>query len=197
MVLNINVVELTICYYLFSSTLSMLPYKCMPIASSSFLLFSNFLYVKDILIIGKNIYVDVYGQLNQTHKSSFPVFYCCSTVKKFNCHFARQKQLVPYMLGIARIYIFCRQTPINGFADDYSFFIKSLLDTYESCYQDRLLQWAEELQDKQNSLFWDTEGAGYFTSGVDDDSIIYRLKEGRSASCILLFICLFFKSIHM
>ncbi|KAJ9586527.1 hypothetical protein L9F63_019824, partial [Diploptera punctata] len=67
--------------------------------------------------------------------------------------------------------------PIQGFLDDYAFLIRGLLDLYESCFDSSWLEWAEVLQDQQDRLFWDDEGAAYFTSSASDTSILIRLKE--------------------
>lgn len=50
---------------------------------------------------------------------------------------------------------------------------------YESCFDPSWLEWAEVLQEQQDRLFWDEEGAGYFTSPASDPSILIRLKEGK------------------
>ncbi|XP_013417572.1 spermatogenesis-associated protein 20 isoform X2 [Lingula anatina] len=68
-------------------------------------------------------------------------------------------------------------TPINGFSDDYAFLIRGLLDLYEACYDDQWLSWADQLQDKQDQLFWDLDKGGYFTSGAEDKNILVRIKE--------------------
>lgn len=81
--------------------------------------------------------------------------------------------------------------PIEGFLDDYAFLIKGLLDLYEASLDYRWLQWARELQLKQNELFWDSSSGGYFTCSENDSSIVLRLKEdqdgaepsGNSVSC--------------
>ncbi|KOB74045.1 Uncharacterized protein OBRU01_09644, partial [Operophtera brumata] len=52
------------------------------------------------------------------------------------------------------------ENPIKGFLDDYAFLIKGLLDLYEASLDARWLQWARELQTKQDELFWDQEHAG-------------------------------------
>ncbi|PSN43401.1 Spermatogenesis-associated protein 20 [Blattella germanica] len=70
-------------------------------------------------------------------------------------------------------------SPIQGFLDDYAFLIRGLLDLYESCFDSAWLEWAEVLQDQQDRLFWDDEGAAYFTSPASDTSILIRLKEGK------------------
>ena len=54
-----------------------------------------------------------------------------------------------------------------------------MLDLYESCYDEELLQWAEQLQDKMAELFWDKDGAGFFSSVEDDKSLVLRLKDGE------------------
>lgn len=64
-----------------------------------------------------------------------------------------------------------------GFAEDYAFLIQALLDLYEATFQLRWLQWAEQLQEKMDALFWDHEGGGYFQSREGDDSIVLRVKD--------------------
>lgn len=68
--------------------------------------------------------------------------------------------------------------PIEGFLDDYAFIIRGLLDLYTACQDEKWIQWADELQQKQNELFWDSSQGGYFTSAAGDSSILIRLKEG-------------------
>lgn len=67
--------------------------------------------------------------------------------------------------------------PIRGFLDDYAFLIQGLLDLYEASLESRWLEWAEELQNKQDELFWDVATAGYFSTPHNSD-LILRLKEG-------------------
>ncbi len=67
---------------------------------------------------------------------------------------------------------------IDGFADDYAYLICGLLDLYEASQELSWLQWAWQLQDKMNELFWDTKGGGYFTATSFDPSILIRMKEG-------------------
>lgn len=69
-------------------------------------------------------------------------------------------------------------TPIDGFLDDYAFTIRALLDLYTACQEDEWISWADQLQKKQDELFWDSSEGGYFTSSADDKSILIRLKEG-------------------
>lgn len=69
---------------------------------------------------------------------------------------------------------------IEGFVDDYSYLIQALLDLYEVTFDDRWVQWAYDLQGKQNQLFYDTEQGGYFHVSKNDNSILIRIKEGSN-----------------
>lgn len=75
--------------------------------------------------------------------------------------------------------VFSRSPPISGFLDDYSFVICGLLDLYEATLQLEWLQWAEELQLRQDGLFWDEQGGGYFCSDPSDSTVLLQLKEGE------------------
>jgi len=75
---------------------------------------------------------------------------------------------------------------IQGFCDDYAFLIQSLLDLYESSFNIEYLEWAVDLQKKQDSLFYDTQDKGYFSTSGQDKTILSRLKEdhdGAEPSC--------------
>ena len=66
---------------------------------------------------------------------------------------------------------------IDGFAADYAFLIQGLLDLYEAGFDVEWLDWADRLQTKQDELFWDDKGGGYFASTRKDASVLLRLKE--------------------
>jgi uncharacterized protein YyaL (SSP411 family) len=66
---------------------------------------------------------------------------------------------------------------IDGFADDYAFLIQGLLDLYEASFDINDLAWAFDLQKKQNELFWDASGNGFFSTTGNDPSILLRMKE--------------------
>jgi uncharacterized protein YyaL (SSP411 family) len=68
---------------------------------------------------------------------------------------------------------------IEGFVDDYSYLIQALLDLYEATFDERWIEWAHELQEKQNELFYDDSQGGYFNVTVNDKSILVRMKEGK------------------
>lgn len=70
---------------------------------------------------------------------------------------------------------------IEGFADDYSFLIRGLLDLYEASLSPCWLEWAYELQLQQDTLFWDSKGGGYFSTSGKDTSILIKIKEGLRA----------------
>lgn len=74
---------------------------------------------------------------------------------------------------------FSRSPPISGFLDDYTFVICGLLDLYEATLQTEWLRWAEELQLRQDGLFWDDQGSGYFCSDPNDNTVLLQLKEGE------------------
>ncbi|HEY3601483.1 MAG TPA: thioredoxin domain-containing protein [Chthoniobacterales bacterium] len=66
---------------------------------------------------------------------------------------------------------------IPGFAEDYAFYIQGLLDLYETSFEVKWLQLAEQLQATQDRLFWDERAGGYFSSAGGDASVLIRMKE--------------------
>ena len=66
---------------------------------------------------------------------------------------------------------------IDGYVDDYAYFIQSLLDLYEASFDIEYLTWAITLQEKQNELFWDQSAGGYYNTSGTDNSVLVRLKE--------------------
>ncbi|MFQ3240991.1 MAG: hypothetical protein ACI9JZ_000673 [Lentimonas sp.] len=66
---------------------------------------------------------------------------------------------------------------IDAFAADYAFLIQGLLDLYSAGFDSEWLQWAQQLQRTQDTLFWDNDRGSYYASHADDDSVIVRLKE--------------------
>ncbi|KAK4505010.1 hypothetical protein PRZ48_002973 [Zasmidium cellare] len=65
----------------------------------------------------------------------------------------------------------------QGFADDYAFLISGLLDLYESTFDSTFLSFAEALQKTQNSLFWDEEKFGFFSTPANQPDILIRTKD--------------------
>ena len=69
------------------------------------------------------------------------------------------------------------EATIDGFADDYAFLIQGLLDLYEASFDINDLTLAFDLQKKQNELFWDSTGNGFFSTTGNDPSVLLRMKE--------------------
>eukprot|EP01132_Coremiostelium_polycephalum_P009157 gene9157-11223_t len=87
---------------------------------------------------------------------------------------------------LIRNYCHGHPSKVSAFADDYSFLIQSLLDLYESNFKIEYLEWAVELQSKQDELFYDSINGGYFSTSGSDSTILARLKEdhdGAEPSC--------------
>ncbi|KAF3704721.1 Spermatogenesis-associated protein 20 Sperm-specific protein 411 [Channa argus] len=72
--------------------------------------------------------------------------------------------------------------PISGFLGDYAFIICGLLDLYEATLQTEWLQWADELQLRQDVMFWDDQGGGYFCSNPSDSTLLLQLKEDQDGA---------------
>ncbi len=70
-----------------------------------------------------------------------------------------------------------REAGIDGFLDDYAFFIQGLLDLYESSFDVEWLRWAVQLQEKQDQVFWDSKSGGYFSTSGGDPSILVQLRD--------------------
>ncbi|XP_062592799.1 spermatogenesis-associated protein 20-like isoform X2 [Saccostrea cucullata] len=73
-------------------------------------------------------------------------------------------------------------SPIEGFVDDYSFVIRGLLDLFEVCHDDTWVEWAGQLQEQQNALFWDSQGGAYYSNSGKDVSIVLKLKDDQDGA---------------
>ncbi|KAJ8655568.1 hypothetical protein O0I10_008854 [Lichtheimia ornata] len=71
---------------------------------------------------------------------------------------------------------------IDGFLDDYSYMIMGLIDLYQATFDQQWLQWAYDLQLKQNDLFYDNDNGGFFSVKRDDQSILVRLKDEQDGA---------------
>ncbi|NWU61590.1 SPT20 protein, partial [Pterocles burchelli] len=72
--------------------------------------------------------------------------------------------------------------PIQGFLEDYVFVIQALFDLYEALLEQSWLEWALQLQDMQDKLFWDPKGFAYFSSEAGDPSLLLRLKDDQDGA---------------
>ncbi|MEP6937739.1 MAG: thioredoxin domain-containing protein [Chthoniobacterales bacterium] len=71
---------------------------------------------------------------------------------------------------------------VGGFADDYAFLVQGLLDLYEASFDATLIQFALELQETQDRLFYDGEYDGYYGATANDPSILLRMKEDNDGA---------------
>lgn len=60
-----------------------------------------------------------------------------------------------------------------------SYLIQGLLHLYEATFDEKWVQWAYDLQQKQNELFYDKEKGGFYNISQDDKSIPIRIKDGN------------------
>jgi uncharacterized protein YyaL (SSP411 family) len=74
------------------------------------------------------------------------------------------------------------RSAVEGFADDYAFYIQGLLDLYEASFDVGWLRFAIELQEIQDRLFFDSKRGGYFSGSGNDPSILLRLKEDNDSA---------------
>ncbi|XP_072846721.2 spermatogenesis-associated protein 20 isoform X1 [Pogona vitticeps] len=72
--------------------------------------------------------------------------------------------------------------PIHGFLEDYVFVIQALFDLYEASLDPRWLEWAVQLQHKQDELFWDPKGFAYFSTEAADPSLLLRMKDDQDGA---------------
>ncbi|MBI2339295.1 MAG: thioredoxin domain-containing protein [Deltaproteobacteria bacterium] len=66
---------------------------------------------------------------------------------------------------------------IDGFVSDYAFLIHGLIALFESDFDPKWLSFAQNLQKKQDELFWDRTAGGYFFAAAGKDDLIVRKKE--------------------
>jgi uncharacterized protein YyaL (SSP411 family) len=69
------------------------------------------------------------------------------------------------------------ETAINGFIDDYAFFIWGLLELYETNFDIRYLKLALKLMNYQLQHFWDEENGGFYINADNAENLITRKKE--------------------
>jgi uncharacterized protein YyaL (SSP411 family) len=66
---------------------------------------------------------------------------------------------------------------IEGYAEDYAFLIFGILELFQASGNPQWLSWARELQARQDELFWDEGGGGWFSTTGKDPSVLMRMKE--------------------
>src|SRR5205814_1162493 len=71
---------------------------------------------------------------------------------------------------------------IEGFADDYSLVIQSLLDLYEASFEVEYLKLAMQLHETQDRLFFDEKNGGYFSNSGHDKNVFVRMKDDNDGA---------------
>jgi uncharacterized protein YyaL (SSP411 family) len=66
---------------------------------------------------------------------------------------------------------------IDGYAEDYAYLIFGLLELFAVKGEAAWLEWAIELQRRQDELFWDDASGGWFSTTGQDRHVLIRMKE--------------------
>jgi uncharacterized protein YyaL (SSP411 family) len=69
------------------------------------------------------------------------------------------------------------EASIEAYAEDYAYLIYGLLELFQADPDVRWLDWAQTLQRRQNELFWDDAGGGWFSTTGQDEHVLLRMKE--------------------
>jgi uncharacterized protein YyaL (SSP411 family) len=66
---------------------------------------------------------------------------------------------------------------IDAYAEDYAFLIFGLLELLQADGDPAWLEWAIDLQRRQDELFWDEREGGWFSTTGADPTVLLRMKE--------------------
>ena len=66
------------------------------------------------------------------------------------------------------------EATFDGYLDDYAYLISGLLTLYETDFDLSWINWARELQAKQDQLLWNEQLGAYYFSRADDPHLIRR-----------------------
>ncbi|MEO5894425.1 MAG: thioredoxin domain-containing protein [Vicinamibacterales bacterium] len=66
---------------------------------------------------------------------------------------------------------------IEGYAEDFAYLIWGLLELFQATGSPKWLEWAIELQKRQDELFWDAIDGAWFSTTGEDRTVLLRLKE--------------------
>ncbi len=89
--------------------------------------------------------------------------------------FVRERLYEPQTHSLKRRYR-DGESAIDGFLDDYAFYVQGLLDLYEATLDIEWLKLAAGIQQRQDELFWDDQGGGYFTT-APGAAVLMRIKD--------------------
>ena len=66
---------------------------------------------------------------------------------------------------------------VNGFLDDYAYFVFGLIELYEAGFNERFLLASVDLTKKMIAEFWDEDSLGFFFSKKSSDPAVPRIKQ--------------------
>ncbi|HEY7188078.1 MAG TPA: thioredoxin domain-containing protein [Vicinamibacterales bacterium] len=66
---------------------------------------------------------------------------------------------------------------VDAYAEDYAYLVFGLLELFQADADPGWLDWAGQLQARQDELFWDPVDGGWFSTTGHDASVLLRLKE--------------------
>ena len=66
------------------------------------------------------------------------------------------------------------EAKLNGYLDDYAFFVNGLLALYKATGDPKWLDRADQLTRKQIELFWDDQQGGFFFTSHDHEALFAR-----------------------
>ncbi|HEV3343440.1 MAG TPA: thioredoxin domain-containing protein [Pirellulales bacterium] len=69
------------------------------------------------------------------------------------------------------------EAKLNAYLDDYAFFIDGLLALHRATQEQKWLDAASALAEKQQELFWDDRSGGYFFTSGDHEALLARPKD--------------------
>ena len=66
---------------------------------------------------------------------------------------------------------------IEGYAEDYAYLVAGLIELFQADPDPVWLDWALDLQERQDELFWDAAAGGWFSTSGADPAVLLRLKD--------------------
>ena len=69
------------------------------------------------------------------------------------------------------------EAAIQAYAEDYAYLIWGILELFQATGSAEWLQWAIDLQKRQDELFWDQKQGAWFSTTGQDPTVLLRLKE--------------------
>jgi uncharacterized protein YyaL (SSP411 family) len=69
------------------------------------------------------------------------------------------------------------EAAIDAYAEDYAYLVWGLLELFQADGEAEWLEWALELQRRQDERFWDDADGGWFSTTGKDPAVLLRLKE--------------------